>query len=100
MLQTANINRNSQVTGCGVPVILTLKYKSASATEGYFVTSDRLRWLKARFHLHLRWHSTFLRAQTNATISSGYPRLPQAAGSPSRVSQDSVRMRTQSGQDP
>lgn len=49
MLQTANINRNSQVTGRGVPVILSLKYKSASVTEGYLVTSDCLRWLKGRF---------------------------------------------------
>lgn len=88
MVQTTDIKCNSQVTGCTVPVTQALNMR-ASVTEGYFMTSGCLRWLKA-VPLASQMGSMFSRAQTNATISFGCPCLSQVERNPSRVNQDSA----------
>lgn len=86
MVQTTDVICNSQVSRCTVPVTQALNMR-ASVTEGYFMTSDCLRWLKA-VPLASQMGSMFSRAQTNATISFGCPCLSQVARSPGRASQD------------
>lgn len=58
-------------------------------TEGYFMSSDCLRWFKAG-PLASQIGSMFSRVQTNATISFGCPCLFQVARSPSRAIEDSA----------